>query len=142
MIKNTLVVIAVIILSSMNVYAKEFKNIEIFSINQEKVVKVVQSNSDIQKLAVSYLKGIEGVYGKFEPIPEEGYAIRIPLDPSVKIQRKGINAVVDQIVVMFPKNEESFLMFFEDENKLVCFTFKGNTDILWNKLEFNPVDSQ
>lgn len=136
MIKRAVVTFVIVLLSSININAEEYRHIEIFSIDQGKVVKVVQSTSEIQKLATNYLQEIDGVYGKFNPIPNTGYAIRIPLEPSVKIQGKWLNTFVDEIIIMFPKNETPFLMVFENENKLVCFTFRGDTNILYKYLDF------
>ncbi|MCY6370777.1 hypothetical protein [Clostridium ganghwense] len=136
MIKRAVVTLVIVLLSSTNIYAQGYRHIEIFSINQDKVVKVVQSTSEIQKLAVNYLEGIEGVYGKFDPVPSNGYAIKIPLESPVKIQGRWLNAFVDEVIIIFPEQEDPFLMIFENENRLVCFTFKGNTDALLNSLDF------
>lgn len=136
MIKRAVVTFIIILLSSININAEEYRHIEIFSINEDKVVKVVQSTSEIQKLAVNYLQEIDGVYGKFNPIPNNGYAIKIPLEPSVKIHGKWLNTFVDEIIIMFPQNERPFLMVFEKENNLVCFTFKGDTNTLYKYLDF------
>lgn len=139
MIKRAVVTFVLVLLSSINISAKEYRHIEIFSIHEDKVVKVIQSTSEIQKLAVNYLQEIDGVYGKFNPVPKDGYAIKIPLEPSVKIQGKWLNTFVDEIIIMFPQNERPFLMVFENENKLVCFTFKGNTNKLYKYLNFEQI---
>lgn len=136
MIKRAVVTFIIILLSSININAEEYRHIEIFSIHEDKVVKVVQSTYEIQKLAANYLQEIDGVYDKFNPIPNNGYAVKIPLEPSVKIQGKWLNTFVDEIIIMFPQNERPFLMVFETENKLVCFTFRGDTSILYKYLGF------
>lgn len=135
MVKKMTAIFIIIFLFPINVYGEDFGYVEVFCIDQEKVVKKVQSNSEIQKLAEGYIQGIEGIYGKFNPIPDSGYAVKIPLYPPVKIENKLTKAFVDVVIIMFPKSGEPFLIIFENENKLVCFTFKGDTNELWRNLK-------
>lgn len=142
MYKKVFVFLIIMFLSSINVRAEANRNIEIFDIKQEKVVKVLQSKRKIQKLAASYIQGISGVYGKFNPIPDKGHAIRIPLEPSIKIHQPLLSAVVDEIIIMFPEDEKPFLLLFENENKLMCFTFEGDTNSLLKYLDYKLNISQ
>jgi len=138
MFKKAIIILIIVLLTPINVNAEEVRNIEIFDITEGRVVKVVKLNSVIQKEVKEYLLGIVDVYAKSDPIPTKGYAIKIPLEPSIKIETKWINSVVDEVIIIFPDEEgpEQFLMIFEDENKLVCFTFVGNTKLLLKNLNF------
>lgn len=143
MIKKAIIFLIIILLAPINTDAKEYRNIEIFDITEGRVVKVVKLNSVIQKEVKEYLIGIVGVYAKSDPIPTKGYAIKIPLEPSISIKNKWINSVIDEVILMFPNEEgpEHFLMIFENENKLVCFTFQGNTKLLLKNLNFEIKNS-
>lgn len=134
MFKELIISFVVILSLSFNVNAQANKNIEIFNINQGKVERVIQSNSKIQQVVENYLNGIDGIYAKFNPIPEKGYAVRIPLEPSFKLEGKHINTIVDEVIIMFPEDEESFLMIFEDGERLLCFGFKGDRKLLLKEL--------
>jgi hypothetical protein len=136
MLKKIVIILIFILFSSINVHAEVNTNIEIFDITQGKVVKELQSDSKIEEIAINYLKGIRGVYGKFDPIPHKGYAIGISLESPVKIQGKWLNALVNEVIIMFPEHEPPFLAIIDNENKLVCFYFQGNTDILLKHLDF------
>jgi hypothetical protein len=138
MIKRAFIILIIVLFSSINIHAQSYNNVEIFDITQGKVVKVVTSNSAIQKEAISYLENISGVYVKFNPIPEKGYAIRVPLTTSVKIQNNWTNTLVHEVIIMFPDEQDAlpFLMFFEDDGKLMCFTFEGHTSKLLKLLSF------
>jgi hypothetical protein len=138
MIKRAFMIFVIVLLSSINIHAQTYNDVEIFDITQGKVVKVVKSNSAFQKEAVTYLENINGVYPKFNPIPEKGHAIRVPLTPSVKIQNNWTNTLVHEVIIMFPDEQGShpFLMFFEDDDKLMCFEFKGDTVNLLKLLNF------
>lgn len=137
MLKRAILILIIILLPSANIHAEEYKKIEIFDIDKEKVVKVVKSNSKIQKAAVSYINEITGIYCKLKPIPDKGYGIKIFLQPSVTIKNKWIDTVIDEVIIIIPKDEgPPFLIIFENEDKLLCFTFKGDIDILLKKLKF------
>lgn len=138
MIKRAFIILIIVLLSSINIHAQSYNDVEIFDITQGKVVKVVKSNPAVQKEALTYLENINGVYVKFNPIPEKGYAIRVPLTPSVKIQNSWTNTQVHEVIIMFPDEQGAlpFLMFFEDDNKLMCFVFKGDTRTLLKLLNF------
>lgn len=138
MIKRIIATLIIILLSSANVYAEALDNIEIFSINEEKVVKVVHANPQIQGLAENYLHGIDGIYSKFNPVPSNGYAVKIPMGYPIKIEGKWLNTFIDMVIVMFPEDESPFLMVFENEDEMACFTFKGETGTLWSLLNFSP----
>lgn len=137
MVRKMTAVFIFIFLFSINAYGEDFGNVEIYCIDQEKVVKKVKTTDEIQKLAESYIEGIEGIYGKFKPIPNSGHAVKIPLYPPVKMEGQLANVFVDVVIIMFPKDEKPFLLIFENEDKLVCYTFKGDTEELWKRLEFN-----
>ena len=128
--------LTVIFFSSISVHAEENTNIEIFDITRGKVVKALQADSKVREMAIKYLQGIKGVYGRLDPIPDKGYAIGISLEPSVKVQGKWLNTLVNDVVIMFPDNESPFLVVIDNENKLLCFYFNGDTDKLLNKLDF------
>lgn len=118
-------------------YAQEAKNIEIFDPKQDKVVKVVKSNLKIQNMVTEWITNIQGMCSKVDPVTNDGYAVKIPLDPAVKVTGKYLNSTVNEVFVIVPENEPPFLLIFEKENKLSCFLFKGSIDMLSNSLGFN-----
>ena len=136
MLKKTALILIIILFYSINVHAEGNSNIEIFDITKGKVVKVLHVDSKIEEIAINYLKGINCVHGKFNPIPKEGYAIAIPLKTSVKIQGKWLNAFVNEVIIMFPKLEPPFLVVIDNDDRLVCFGFKGDTEFLLKILNF------
>jgi hypothetical protein len=123
-------------LHSIHVNAEGFKYIEIFDPKQDKVVKVVQSNPQIQDMITRWITNIEGLY-KNDPATDDGYVIKIPLDPMVKVNCKSLNAVVSEVYILIPENEQPCYLIFEDENKLLSFPFNGDIDMLSNILNFD-----
>ena len=124
-----------IFLNLIPVNAKDFKYIEIFDPKQDKVVKVIQSNPRIQDMITSWITNIEGLY-KNDPATDDGYAIKIPLDPTVKVNCKSLSAFVSEVYIIIPENDPPFYLIFEDENKLLSFPFNGDIDKLSKILDF------
>lgn len=136
--KKILLVISLLIIfiHTTVIHAKQFKYAEIFDPRQEKVVKVIQLNTEIHNIVAKWVREVDGIYTKNNPVTDDGYAIRIPLDPAVKVQNKYLNALVNEIYIIVPENEPPFFMIFESEDKLSCFPFNGDLDKLSKALDF------
>lgn len=141
MVKKVLLILIIMILFPINVCAKDYNNIEIYDIKRDRLIKVVESNSEIENLVINYLQGIDGIYAKLNPIPMEGYAIKISLDSPLILQNQWINTIVEEAIIVLPKEKEpkAFFIIFEQENKLMCFTFKGDVEVLLEKLQFKVI---
>ena len=127
----------IILVHSTVIFGEEFKHIEIFDPKQEKVVKVVKLNPEIHNMVAKWIKNVDGIYGKSNPLTNDGYAIRVPLYPSVKVDKKWLNADVNDVYIIVPAHDTPFLMILDNENKLLCFPFKGDINILSKVLDFN-----
>lgn len=122
---------------TVNVHAEKFRYAEIFNPKQNKVEKVIQVNTELHGMVVEWIKNINGIYGKNDPLTDDGYAVKIPLEPAVKVHGKYLNALVNEVYIIIPENDPPFFMIFEDENRLCCFPFTGDIDLLSRVLEFN-----
>ncbi|MFS1512403.1 hypothetical protein VQL36_08215 [Chengkuizengella sp. SCS-71B] len=137
MIKKIILIIFISLIFE-TVIAQTTKQIEIFDISKEEVIKNVQLNSDLQQDAEKFLKGITGLYVRIDPIPSEGYLVKIPLDPSVLVKNQWINELVDEVIIIISRREAPYLMVFDKENRPLFFTFEGDTDAFLTKLNFTP----
>lgn len=126
-----------ILLFSIYVNAQDFKYVEIFDPKQNKVVKIVQLNEQTQNMVTSWIMNIEGIYGKNDPATDDGYVVKIPLNPAVKVHCKTLNTLVSEVYILIPESDPPFYMIFEDENKLVCYPFNGDIDMLSKNLDFD-----
>ncbi|MBK5241859.1 hypothetical protein [Clostridium sp.] len=134
---SLLMLLFIILISSTVIRAEEFQYAEIFDPRQNKVVKEVQMNSEIQNIVVCSIKGVNRLYGKSNPVNDDGYAIRIPLDPAVNTHGKWLNTVISEVYIIIPKSDPPFFLIFEDIDKLSCFPFNGDIDDLSKALNFN-----
>lgn len=138
MAKKLLVLLSflVIFLHSLHVNAQDSNNIEIFDPKQNKVVKVVQLSPEIQNMVAGWITNINGMCGKLDPITDDGYAIRVPLNPPVTVNNNWLNAVVREVYILIPEKDPPFYLIFEGENKLSCFQFNGDVNMLSKSLDF------
>jgi len=125
MLKKFTFVLVILLSISTNILAKEFKYVQIFDPKQDKVVKVIQLNSEIQSLVASYLEDIDSIYIKNDPIPKDGYAIKIPLTPAVKAQKKCLNALIKEVYIIIPEKEPPFIMFLKKKTNCYVSHLEG-----------------
>ncbi|NBI30532.1 hypothetical protein [Chengkuizengella marina] len=133
-----IILIAFLIIFLEDVSAQTYNQIEIFDISKEEVIKNVLMNTDIQRDAESFLKGITGLYVRIDPIPREGYLVKVPLEPSVLVKNQWINELVDEVIIIFTTREAPYLLIFDNENRPLFFTFRGDTESFLEKLNFTP----
>lgn len=136
--KKILISIMLCLLVSQSIIADTIKQIEIFHINQGKVIKTVPTNLDIQKEVEVVLGEIDDLYRGFEPIPHQGYMIKIPFESAFKLENKWFNDYVTEAILIFPEYENPHIMLLDDDNKPAFFTFTKSVDSLLAKLEFQP----
>jgi hypothetical protein len=130
MIRKIIILIFALISMQSTSISAQIRNVELFDIQEDKVTKTVPMSPPFQERAEEYLKNIDNIYVKVSPVPKKGYMIKIPLEPSVQVTNKWINSLVNEVIIVFPKDEEPFLMTFDNEDDIYVFTFKGNTDFL------------
>ncbi|MDQ0156634.1 hypothetical protein [Robertmurraya andreesenii] len=118
--------------AGMNAYAA---NIEVFHINEGKVVKEVPANDTVHKEVEGILKGITDIFREFEPIPKSGQMVKIPLDPAIKVENQWFHALVSEVILIFPEYENPHLMLFDDENNAFFFTFDASVDRILDELK-------
>ncbi|MEK3886440.1 hypothetical protein [Bacillus sp. FSL K6-3431] len=127
MIKKVLEVIIAFQLTSTIATAQTNQQIEIFDIDRGTVIMSVQSDTDLQQEVKKFLEEITGVYVKSNPIPNKGFMIKIPLKPNIMVKNQWFNDLADEVIIIFPGQENPYLMVFDDENRPYFFTFEGDT---------------
>ncbi|WP_318506136.1 hypothetical protein [Bacillus sp. T3] len=126
MIKKVLGSIIIFQLISTITIAQTNRQIEIFDISKGIVIMNVQSNTDSQLEVKKFFKGITGVYVKYNPIPNKGFMVRIPIEPPVMVKNQWFNDLVDEVTIIFSGHENPYLMVFDDENRPHFLTFEGD----------------
>lgn len=125
-----------IFIDSVYINAQNLNYVEIFDTKQNKIIKLVQLNPQIQEMVTLWIRNVQGIYSKNDPITDDGFAIKVPLDPAILVNCKWLNALISEVYIMIPENDPPFFMVFEAGNRLACFPFNGDVDKLSRSLDF------
>lgn len=112
--------------------------IEIFHIEKGKVIKKIDHNDEIQHEVEKLLDGISDIYKKLNPIPNHGYMVKVPLYPAYSLKNNWFEGAVTEVIVIFPKYENPYLMIYDEENGSLFFTINKSVDSFLSKLNFIP----
>ncbi|MEW8974048.1 MAG: hypothetical protein AB2375_07620 [Tissierellaceae bacterium] len=133
----TISILFIVLLNLQVIRAEEDQYIEIFDPKQDKVIKVIKTDKEINNMVADWIDQIDGIYTKINPVEDDGYAIRFPLDPAIQVENKWLNTIVEELYLIVPEKNPPFFIIFETENKPVCFLFTGDISKLSDVLEFN-----
>ncbi|WP_316569460.1 hypothetical protein [Neobacillus sp. YIM B06451] len=136
MIKKILVFILISGFLSTHTAAQTHRQIELFDIAKGKVVMTAQPTPKVHEEVGKVLAGITGPYPKLNPVPGEGFMIKVPLEPSVRVKTQLFTGLVDEVIIIFPPYENPHLMFFDDKGRALAFNFKGDAARLLELLNF------
>lgn len=115
----------------------EQKPVEIFDIEEGRVVQERPTTNDIQKETEKMLKSISGVYKNLNPLPKKGVMVKVPLDPPIPVKNEWFNDLVDEAVFIFSFEEKDpYLLIWDDENLPHFYTFSTSTEKLMKLLKY------
>lgn len=123
-----LLIMIIFLFPSAAAYADTPLEVEIFHINKGKVVAKKAMTPKIHKETEAILQGITDLYRQFDPFPDQGYMVRIPLDPAIPIKNEWAEELVSEVILIFPEYENPHLMIFNDENMPLFFHFQASVD--------------
>lgn len=109
--------------------------VEIFDIKQGEVVQTVPAYLNVQDEVISYLDNITGVYKKINPIPHDGMMVKIPLEQPYLLKNEWLSNYIEEVIIIFPKNDNPILLLFDEENSPYFFHFNGDMFFLLEKIE-------
>ncbi|MGV3466210.1 MAG: hypothetical protein ACO1OT_13065 [Heyndrickxia sp.] len=114
------------------------RQIEIFDISKERVVKKVPASADIQENVKRLLQRTTSVYPRVKPIPSKGFMIKVPLEPAMNLRNQWLQGKVNQVILVFPPKERPFYLVMDEKNRTHLFLFEGDTKTLLRKLNYKP----
>ena len=118
------------------VSAQGITEIELLDIEKNKII-TMPTNPKIQLETKRIIKEIDNIVKKFNPIPDKGYIVKIPLTLSLRLENKWVNTLIDEVIIIIPENEKPYLLIFDDENKPHFFIIKKEIDTLLKTLDFS-----
>lgn len=141
-VKTLIICFVFFLLAPLASFAEQ-NPVEIFDIEEGKVVQESSATPDIQKETEKILKSISGVYKNLDPLPKQGVMVKIPLDPSITLKNEWFNDLVNEAVLIFSYEEEDpYILIWDDENHPHFYTFKAPTEKLMKLLKYQPKDKE
>lgn len=114
----------------------EVAQVEIFEIETEQVVKTVPNTACIQREVEKYIDSIYDTFKGINPVPETGFMVKIPLDPTITIDNEWLQSELDTVIIIQPENEDPYLLTFDEDNRPRVFLFDSPIEGLLEQLEY------
>jgi hypothetical protein len=124
------------ILSATSPEPENSGEVQIFDIGKGRIVKKMKTSPAIQNEAEKMVSSITGVYTRIKPFPDNGYIVRLPLNPALLVQNGYISASVDKIYVIFTQKEPPILLILDNNEKPFVYNFSRSTEELIKHLDF------
>lgn len=105
------------------VSAQGITEIELLDIEKNKII-TMPTNPKIQLETKRIIKEIDNIVKKFNPIPDKGYIVKIPLTLSLRLENKWVNTLIDEVIIIIPENEKPYLLIFDDKKSLIFLPLK------------------
>lgn len=132
----TILFLSIILLHPKLIHANNHKYIEIFDPQQNKVVKTVEMNEEINNMIKTWICEIEYVYPDINPIQDSGYAVKFPLESAIQVKNKWLNTNIKELYLTIPEIGKPCLILFGTGPKPNFFLFPGDTNELSKILNF------
>lgn len=137
-LKTLLICIVFLLMAPLTGLAEQ-THVEIFDIEEGKVVKETPSTSEIQKETEKIIQSISGVYKNLDPLPQKGVMVKIPLDPPITLKNEWFHDLVSEAVLIFSNEEEDpYILIWDDENLPHFYTFSASTEKLMKLVKYQP----
>lgn len=115
--------------------------VEIFDIEKGEVIRTLPGNEQVRKEVEKMLNGVTGIYADFNPIPDKGYMVKVPLEPPFRLKNKWFDDYVTEVIVIFPEYENPHLLVFDKRADSFFLTFDHSVDTFLKKIKFMPKSS-
>lgn len=121
---------------SINIEQSEMNRpIEVFDIERNEVMIRAHMNQAIYHDVENLLEGIDGVVKRINPIPSDGFIVKIPLEPNIMVVNEWLNDLVDEVMIFYSEKDHPYLLVFDQENNSYFFTFNGDAVGLLLKIQ-------
>lgn len=115
--------------------------IEVFSIDEEKVVFQTASTAKAEDVAKELLTSIDGLVTKINPIPSSGFLVKIHFSEPYHVHNYWFDTDVTQAVFVYEKDNPSSVMLINQQGQSVFFTFDRSTLDLFHAIHYEPSTS-
>jgi hypothetical protein len=110
--------------------------IKVLDIETSTIIKELESTKEIDKDVENAIKSITGVTVQANPVPKQGYLIKIPLTKSLKIKNKWFEDIVSEVLLLYnpAAKGQGKVILYNDENTPMFFDIEYDFLPLFEKL--------
>lgn len=112
--------------------------IEVFSIDEEKVVFQTTPSAEIEDVAKDLLTSVDGLVTKINPLPSSGLLVKIHFSKPYHVHNYWFDADVTQAVFVYEEDNPSSVMLINQEGQSVFFTMNRSTLDLFHAIHYEP----
>ena len=129
--------------NTQNTVAAE-RTIKVLDIETSTIFKEIKTNEEIDKEVENVIRAIKRVTVQANPIPKQGYLIKIPLTKSLKIKNEWFEEIVSEVLIIYNPTTKDLgkIIFYTDENTPMFFDIEYNFAPIFKKLNINKVQTQ
>lgn len=110
--------------------------VKVLDIESSTVIKEIQNSSDVDRDAEKAIKSIKRVTVEANPVPKQGYLIKIPLTKSLKVKNKWFEDIVSEVLLIYnpSSKKQGKIILYNDENTPIFFDIDYDFSDLLKKL--------
>lgn len=112
------------------------RTIKVLDIETSTIFKEIETSEEIDKEVANAIRAIKRVTVQANPIPDQGYLIKIPLTKSLKIKNKWFEEIVSEVLIIYNPTTKNLgkVIFYTDENTPMFFDIEYNFTPILEKL--------
>lgn len=114
--------------------AAEYRKIEVFDVENGKVVQKIENTRQRQHEVHLLINSIDGMYTKANLDFKKGRVFRIPIEPTVHVENQWYSGLLSETYLFQPDNEKPILLLIDDNNKGYFMKFKKDLQPFINSL--------
>ncbi|MFB4213144.1 hypothetical protein ACE1TH_14735 [Shouchella sp. JSM 1781072] len=112
--------------------------IEVFSLDEEKVVFQTASTAKAEDVAKELLTSIDGLVTKINPLPPSGFLVKIHFSEPYHVHNYWFDATVTQAVFVYEADNPSSVMLINQQGQSVFFTIDRSAHDLFDTIHYEP----
>lgn len=119
--------------------AVQNNTIKVLQIETGNVIAEADNSEQFDDLAKDAIKTIEKVTVEANPVPKQGYLIKVPLTKSIRVKNKWFDEFINEVILVYnpvDKNRGKIILY-TDENTPVFFDIGYNFSKLLRKLNIS-----
>ncbi|MGM0873371.1 MAG: hypothetical protein ACQEWV_00980 [Bacillota bacterium] len=135
-LKSILLLLCISLFFNIQIIAAANATVKVLDIESSTVIKETQTSADVDKDVEKAIKSIKRVTVEANPVPKQGYLVKIPLTKSLKVKNKWFEDIVSEVLLIYnpSSKKQGKIILYNDENTPMFFDIEYDFSDLFKKL--------